>query len=204
MESVPLPDAHGFVHGTDGDSVRLFPWKLKGEGHFLCLLRKKEAAGSNTPTQVPDRKKHNESFLKKHEDFSAFRKQIHLSLEEMGYYWEREGQLYLLPISPKELPSIRFLRTGLLLGTEKKNRFEPSQALAMFLKKESFSNTVDFSLDDPRTIKYLKGETIDIGDVSGNGSDGWCLICCDGWPLGFAKKNKQILKNKYYPGWRWQ
>ena len=48
---------------------------------------------------------------------------------------------------PDGLPSmkgIRFLRTGLLLGELKKNRFEPSQALAMNLKKEEYRHTLDF------------------------------------------------------------
>ena len=33
---------------------------------------------------------------------------------------------------------------------------------------------------------------------------GWCLVCVDGFPLGFAKGTGMTLKNKYYPGWRWQ
>ena len=40
---------------------------------------------------------------------------------------------------PEGLPDvrgIRFLRTGLLLGELKKNRFDPSQAFAMRLKKD--------------------------------------------------------------------
>lgn len=86
----------------------------------------------------------------------------------------------------------------------KKNRFEPSQALAMFLSRETFSNTVDFSSEDIRTVKYLKGETIDTEGAACEGADGWCLVCTDGWSLGFAKRNRGILKNKYYPGWRWQ
>ena len=45
------------------------------------------------------------------------------------------------------------------MGTWNKNRFEPSQALAMALRKEEFGETVDLLSDDPRTVKYLKGET---------------------------------------------
>ena len=34
--------------------------------------------------------------------------------------------------------------------------------------------------------------------------NGWILVCVDGWPLGWAKYAGAVLKNKYYPGWRWQ
>ena len=107
---------------------------------------------------------------------------------------------------PDGLPSmkgIRFLRTGLLLGELKKNRFEPSQALAMNLKKEEYRHTLDFSVRDERVIKYLKGETLDVEDLVSPKEKGWYLVCVDGYPLGFGKLVNQTLKNKYLPGWRW-
>ena len=219
MEQVKLLPVDGISQGFDGFSLRLFPWRLKGEGHFVSLLRKKSgdastiSEGGETSSDMAARRKSNEVFLKKQEAFAAFRRLIKAPLEERGYYWEREGKLYLLPVPPAELPGIRFLRTGLLLGSVIKNRFEPSQALAMYLKKEEFANTVDFASEDIRTVKYLKGETVDCTEESEegkrrspvvSGSDGWCLVCSDGWPLGFAKKSRRTLKNKYYPGWRWQ
>ena len=33
---------------------------------------------------------------------------------------------------------------------------------------------------------------------------GWCLAAMEGFPLGWAKGTGMSLKNKYYPGWRWQ
>ena len=58
-------------------------------------------------------------------------------------------------------------------------------------------------MDDPRVIKYLKGETIDIKDRDTT-SKGWILVCVDGFPLGCGKIDKGIIKNKYAKGWRWQ
>ena len=114
-----------------------------------------------------------------------------------------ECQVYLLPLPPEELPSLRYLRTGLFLGTVRRGRFAPSQALAMYLGKDAFSDTADFPPEDVRTVKYLKGETVTAEGAFGRGGDGWCLVCTDGWPLGFAKRNGETLKNKYDPGWRW-
>ena len=69
--------------------------------------------------------------------------------------------------------------------------------------KEQFKNTVDLSVEDTRVIKYLKGETIDIKDLDTK-TKGWILICVNGYPLGFGKIDKGIIKNKYAKGWRWQ
>lgn len=206
MEQVVLEPVHGFSQGFDGASVRLFPWKLKGEGHFAALLRKKGEGTAPEGCFVDTEKmeKTNTRFLKGREAFSDFLKLITKPVSREGYFWEREGQIYLLPIPKEELPSIRFLRTGLFLGTLKKNRFEPSQALAMYLKKDEFANGSDFSSEDMRTVKYLKGETIEVSEKDVWGGEGWCLVCTDGYPLGFAKRNRMTLKNKYYPGWRWQ
>ena len=98
------------------------------------------------------------------------------------------------------MKGLRIVRSGLLLGEIKKDRFEPSQALAMSLKKEEAKNSVDFEKDDERIIRYLKGETVGYENVK----DGWCLICAEGYPIGWAKALKGRLKNKYPSGWRWE
>ena len=108
---------------------------------------------------------------------------------------------------PEGLPplnGIRFLRTGLLLGELKKKRFEPSQALAMNLKKDEYLYTIDFPVSDERVVKYLKGDTLDVEHLTSPKEKGWYLVCVDGYPLGFGKLTNQMLKNKYLPGWRWQ
>lgn len=55
--------------------------------------------------------------------------------------------------------------------------------------------------DDERVIRYLKGETIFMEEkYRGN-----VLVCVDGFGLGWGQGNGQgTLKNKYYPGWRYQ
>lgn len=106
---------------------------------------------------------------------------------------------------PKGLPDlrgVRFLRTGLLLGELKKNRFEPSQALAMYLKKEEYRHCINFPAEDERVLKYLKGETLDVEELASAKEKGWRLVCVDGYPLGFGKLSGGVLKNKYLPGWR--
>ena len=122
----------------------------------------------------------------------------------MSQWYLKDDQLYALPVDIGPMKKIRFLRTGLLLGECKKGRFEPSQALAMYLNGQQFVNTVEFSRGDERVIRYLKGETIEADGALHRGKNGWCLVLMDGLPLGWAKRTGETLKNKYEPGWRMQ
>jgi NOL1/NOP2/fmu family ribosome biogenesis protein len=109
-------------------------------------------------------------------------------------------KVYYMPEGVPNVKGIRFLRTGLYLGDLKKNRFEPSQSLAMSLNKDDFSNVINLTAADERVNKYLKGETIDVDDM--DTKNGWVLICVDSYPLGWGKLNNGAVKNKYLPGWR--
>ena len=107
-----------------------------------------------------------------------------------------------MPENLPDLRGIRFLRTGLLLGELKKKRFEPSQALAMNLTRDEYAHTINLSADDERVGRYLKGETIEVDDLTSVKEKGWQLVCVDGFPLGWGKLSGGTLKNKYLPGWR--
>lgn len=237
LELIPLDT--GRVPGACGGfglpgCMRLFPHRIKGEGHFLALMRKR--GGENRQETAQDRTARSRAAqagntrLADHgsalslsggarpaargrgaaqaassdgsAELSAFLNQLSVPIPPERLLVRQEG-VYLLPEGIKKLPSLRFLRTGLLLGELKKGRFEPSQALAMALKKGQFSNCVDLPMEDGRVIRYLKGETLELKPGEGN-AQGWCLVCAGGFPLGWAKNNKTTLKNKYYPGWRWQ
>ncbi len=63
-----------------------------------------------------------------------------------------------------DVSGLRMLRQGLFLGEIKKNRFEPSQSLAMYLKQGQFDNEVNLTSSDDRVLRYLKGETIEASD----------------------------------------
>lgn len=204
MEVVPLPrfegacDSFGFT-----GAIRLFPHKIKGEGHFVVLLRKKAAeqehAGkqngkTGTRPKVP-------AALEKEPELKAFLEKCGI-FEDPSRFMVREDSIYYLPEGFEPAKGIRYLRTGLLVGTLKKGRFEPSQALAMALSPDTFADCISFNREDDRVIRYLKGETISLNEGE-KPRKGWALVCVDGFALGFAKGNGMTLKNKYYPGWRW-
>ena len=116
---------------------------------------------------------------------------------------KKQDRIYYLPEGFAEGTGLRFLRTGLWMGDLKNGRFEPSQAMAMVLGETLYSNCVSFDREDGRVIRYLKGETITLEEDEGP-AYGWCLVCVDGFALGFGKGNGMTIKNKYYAGWRWQ
>ena len=177
-------------------TVRIFPHRMKGEGHFLALLQKgeKQEEGKRLPESGKNKKLPEEL-----EEFLG-----HIDRKFDSSRMDLRGEkVYYMPEGLPTLRGIRFLRTGLLMGELKKNRFEPSQALAMNLKKEEYDQVIDLPLEDERVMKYLRGETLDVEDLVKPKDKGWYLICVDGYPLGFGKLVNQMLKNKYLPGWRW-
>lgn len=182
-------------------TVRIFPHRMQGEGHYLALLKKGKG---QTARELDAGEKGSLKGRKLPQELDAFLKEIDWEINPSRLDIHGERVYYMPSGLPGNLKGIRFLRSGLLLGEVKKNRFEPSQALAMCLKKDEYSKILDFELSDDRVVKYLKGETLDVEDKVSVKEKGWYLVCVDGYPLGFGKLNQQTLKNKYLPGWRWQ
>lgn len=185
--------------------MRLFPHRLKGEGHFLALMRKKggdDGGKEILPPMDSGTARKRVRAVEKEKELDAF-------LRQSGAEWDygriviHQDNAYYLPEGLAWNLPLRFLRTGLFLGELKKGRFEPSQALAMSMKAGQFPNTVSFPGGDSRVLRYLKGETISLEGDEGP-VKGWCLAAMEGFPLGWAKGTGMSLKNKYYPGWRWQ
>ncbi|MCB6413773.1 RsmB/NOP family class I SAM-dependent RNA methyltransferase [Faecalimonas umbilicata] len=178
-------------------TIRIFPHKMHGEGHYLALLKKEK---EETPDiKIPGKR----NAGKLPEELKNFFQGVDWKLDEQRIEIHGE-RVYYMPEGLPDMKGIRFLRTGLLLGELKKKRFEPSQALAMCLKKKEYRYVIDLPAVDERVIKYLKGETLDVEDVTDAKEKGWYLFCVDGYPLGWGKLAGGVLKNKYLPGWRWQ
>ena len=177
-------------------TIRLFPHKIKGEGHFVARLKKDDRAGEKNENKTKDKKKR--KIPKLPEELLEFLGKIKRDWDYERIFINKDYAYYL----PKDAlidKSLHYIRTGLLLGEIKKNRFEPFQALAMNIKFDEWENPLNLSAMDERVIKYLKGETIEADDEY----MGIRLVCVDGFSLGFVKQNKKSCKNKYYQGWRW-
>ena len=178
-----------FASGINGldRCARLYPFLLNGEGHFLALLQKNGTSEKSEIINFP-------SFS--NDSLNEFLSMISCDYSSGTTF--RIGNKVYYSDHPFVTSGIMTLRSGLLLGEMKKERFEPSQHLAMSLKQDQFWQTVSFSCDDERVERYLKGETIQ----SDSTCQGWVLVCVDGYPLGFAKADGHKLKNKIEAGHR--
>ena len=183
------------------NTVRIFPHLARGEGHFIALLRKEgkleeiengPAAGPAAPPA---------GYLA----FAGESLRSPQAFLEDGRYLLFGEQLYRAPACLGDLKGLKVLRPGLHLGTVKKNRFDPSHALAMALAPEEAVLSVSLEPDGEEVRRYLRGETLQ-ADLKRwphlEGKKGWVLICLGTCSLGWAKLAAGTLKNHYPKGLR--
>ncbi|OXS27010.1 MAG: RNA methyltransferase [Acetobacterium sp. MES1] len=210
VETVELPGIieHGRIAWTRtqqediAKTLRIMPMTVKGEGHFIAKLKKLPSQGENLDIKQGYAK----SRLKKAtrmelQDYCDFVKN-NLDSE---FYQTIKDRLYLLGehlyaipagILLERIANLKLLRPGLHLGTFKKNRFEPSYALAMALGLSQAQNSYNLT-DEELAYQYLKGEALNL-----TASKGWVLIGYNGYPLGFGKASEGLIKNHYPKGLR--
>ena len=181
------------------NTVRIWPHRTRGEGHFIAVLRKDGADREhkrNYPSYFRDRKA-----LKDYYDF------CNQYLTEPNEWIEQETfilfgeQLYRIPGEMPGIDRLRIVRPGLHLGSFKKNRFEPSHALALALRKGDAAGYRDYPAVSREADAYLRGETI-TDTAGGDGRKGWTLMTVDGYSCGWAKLAGGVLKNHYPKGLR--
>ncbi len=196
-------------------AVRLFPHRVTGEGHFICLLKKSESPDEETPnTQPPkSRGKRTGTGERRQANWKPDRL-TNPSTAQEGLWQEFAGEelmadlpadrlrvraerLYFIPGELPDFGSLRVLHPGVWLGTFKKERFEPAHPLALFLRRGQARNVLDLRADSREMGAYLRGESI-----PSQGPPGWTLVTAEGWPLGWGKRVQGLLKNHYPRGWQ--
>ena len=178
--------------------LRLWPHTSPGEGHFIALLRR-ESGIENRESRIENRK----ASSRKRESNTH-----HSPLPHLLPHWQTfaresldlvidparlrlvKSYLYALPPQTPDLRGLRLLRPGWWLGSFKKDRFEPSHALAMALRGGQARRSLDLDLHTARA--YLRRQTL-----PSEGQDGWTLVTLEGFPLGWGKRVRGRLKNHY-------
>lgn len=168
-------------------TARLWPHRVKGEGHFVALLGRR--GEDESFTQQLD---HNQPT----DAFKAFCDPMLTCVPE-GYYHIAGTDLHILPQGWQQSQGLRTVKTGLYVGSEVHGVFEPSQSLIMALKWEELKRKETFSLQDPDLLRYLKGETL-----NREGEKGYIALGVNAFPLGWGKMSENGLKNLYPKGWR--
>ena len=183
-EFTPEPvEAPWFVPGENA-SYRMWPHKLLGEGHFAAVLRKTQGESGEVPACPGE---------KCPKAWESFAKELDITLPE-GKAVSFGQSLYWAPMELSELNRLKVLRPGLELGTERKGRFEPAHALALWLKTCAVAES--FPPESPEMKAYLHG------DVVPSGKKGWCLVQAGGYAIGWGKGDGFVLKNHYPKGLR--
>lgn len=175
---------------------RLWPHKIEGEGHYIAVLQKQETLQKEY-SLLPANGLAKPIALKEEKEAEAFLQQLLQTKMDWNIFRFGE-QLYHLPKDTPSLKGLKVLRAGLHLGTLKKNRFEPSHALALALKPSEIHLCWNLSSDSREVREYLAGQTF-----SAEGEKGWYLITVDGYSLGWGKLAGGIMKNHYPKGLRW-
>ena len=185
--------------------MRLWPHKVKGEGHYAAVLVRAGEVGESYACRsrngmeigIPTGKN---NLQKECGDYFAFEKEyLKGSMQEKltGTYLKFGDQLYLCPPKMPATKGLKVLRPGLHLGTMKKNRFEPSHALALALTPEEAVFSCDLPADSKEARDYLNGMTF-----RAEGEKGWYLITVDGYSMGWGKLAGGVMKNHYPKGLR--
>lgn len=190
-------------------TFRIWPHRAEGEGHFLAVLKKSDVP-ENGPESNAERKRKYPKYWYDRTGWSAWGEFAENTIGEAVPASDRKNragelplvlygdQLYLIPAQMPDFTGLKVLRPGLHLGTFKKNRLEPSHALALAMRPEQVRRSLSLPAESPLTAGYLNGETL-----PANGEDkGWVLICVDECSLGWAKAASGILKNHYPKGLR--
>jgi NOL1/NOP2/sun family putative RNA methylase len=176
-------------------TVRIWPHQSIGEGHFIARLQRLPGSvpiASKSPgvvkTTLPPH------LARQFQDFLAGTLtdiKFNPALSLFGSY------LYQLPRGLPELGHLKTIHPGWWLGVYKKDRFEPSHALALGLKAAQVQRSHSLFSGDPALLAYLRGESL-----PSSGEDGWTLVTVDGFSIGWGKRVHHILKNAYPHGLR--
>lgn len=201
MEILPMEKNSAFSSGRAewiqnpaphiAETIRIWPHRAQGEGHFIAVLRKSKEEQRRNPVPFQPEQKFPSAFYQFAEET--------LSFVPAGGGLLFGEHLYCVPSGMPELKGLKVIRPGLHLGTLKKNRFEPSHALAQMLRPEQANGVVALSAAAPEIFSYLRGEVLQVPGVKG-----WNLVTVDGYSLGWGKWSGGVLKNHYPKGLRWQ
>lgn len=181
------------VGASQNGCLRLWPHRLRGEGHFVASLRKQGVAQTASTARGaalrPDKEVQRVMGLLCPQVLPVWPERFRgLRLMMSG------DSLWAIPECCPPLEGVRVLRSGLKVLRAGKNYVEPDHALAMALQMEEAARVQE--LDEAQAAALLRGETLD------SAQSGWTLATFCGMPLGWGKASGGQLKNHVPKGLR--
>lgn len=175
-----------------GGMLRLWPHRVRGEGHFVALM---ENQGETLPAPQKKIKSKEISFtLPPKEAARAARAFLE---EHMAQPVEANalfaGVLVHLPEGLPPLDGVRVLRPGLQLGTMRGKTFVPEHALALALPSQR-----PYPVSEQEARAYQSGQPLTVPETL----RGWLTPTLEGLQLGWGKASEGQMKNHYPKGLR--
>lgn len=189
-------ESWGIEEVSNGEIIgyRFYPHRVRGEGFFLSVMRKKEnTASSRTKLKqklVPAPKKYIQTLSGWIQNSEAFE------------FYQHNEFVFVLPkecIQKAETISqhLKIVNPGTTLASVKHDKFIPEHAaaLSIHLNRLHFPQ-VSFNYDD--AIKFLRKDVL--GPV--DGTKGFCLVTYENAPLGWLNNLGTRVNNLYPNEWR--
>lgn len=190
-----IPEYEGITEISLGN-IRGFgfhPGRIKGEGLFISVLRKRESTGN-----VPKGFRGSKNLRPSKDDL---RKAQSLSIFDSAGVLSRGNELFYFPGSVSEYEllagTLRLVKQGTGISTIKGRDYLPSHELALStgIRANAFPSA---ELTYEQAVRYLKRE--ELKDVSVPA--GWVLVTLQSVILGFVNNIGRRLNNYYPPEWR--
>jgi 16S rRNA C967 or C1407 C5-methylase (RsmB/RsmF family)/NOL1/NOP2/fmu family ribosome biogenesis protein len=198
MEGIPLPvpDEWGIVEtvsaGNRAFGYRFYPDRIKGEGFFIAVFRKKKTENHFRYKELqltkPLKKELQivEALLNKPAGFDFFKQGDAIRFIKTGWF----GALQTLAAS------LYIKKAGIEIGSVKGQDLVPSHELAMAaFAAESFPL---IPLTEQDALYYLRRKEIFLN----NAPKGWNMVGYNGLPLGWVKVLPNRVNNYYPAEWR--
>jgi NOL1/NOP2/fmu family ribosome biogenesis protein len=185
------------------NTVRIWPHKAPGEGHFIARLKNTEMNKSLDQAVSDITPSRNDGIMASYQRF--FDQTIRSNdntldlLPQNSHLIPYGNQLYSIPPNTPDLSGLRVKHWGWWIGTLQGDEFIPSPALASGLNSDDSQKVLEFSVSDPELQQYHRGSPIKDFLETRNRSE-WVLITVDGITLGWGKANKGKIKS-YLPSW---
>ena len=170
--------------------LRIWPQRVRGDGHFAARLRK--SGGAALPEFLPERPDREIAAL-----LAQLEGEIAPLPDGLKRRFLRAGdRLWAVPAACPELRGLRVVSPGVQLLRAGKNYIEPAHALAMALDADGARQSM--TLDDEQAKRYLAGEALSCAAEM----KGWALILWRGLALGWGKASGGQMKNHLPKGLR--
>jgi NOL1/NOP2/fmu family ribosome biogenesis protein len=165
---------------------QFYPHRVKGEGFYLSMLRKKSGINYENAKLKSDRLPHNK-----------FQPTNYLQNPAGNFTFQKNNDLYSIPVDLKSdffilMKNLYIRQAGILLGNLVRDELIPSHQLAQCTDISINVPRISFNLDE--SLSYLRGETV----VRHGLTRGWYVVEYEKNALGWIKVVGNRINN-YYP-----